>query len=343
VRDIVHPSLGGSALRVEVTNRFGVAPLAVDEVTVGAPMPDGGVVPGSLRVATFGHHLGTLMPPGADVASDPVPLATHAGRDVSVSIAVRSDAGGATGNFNSQQYSYAGPGNEANELTATGLQGIFNWAWLRALEVLHPAPAHTVVAFGDSLTSGYDSTANANARWPDRLADLLNARPANGAALANAGIAGNLLLTDAGSPSGLSRFGADVLARTGVRTVVVLIGVNDLDNDAAAPPVDAAQLEAGYGQLIGAAHRAGVRVLGGTLLPYRGATTWTAAREAQRQALNLWIRSSGQFDLAVDLASVVADPSASDRLQARFDGGDHIHLNDVGYAAIARAIPILAL
>jgi lysophospholipase L1-like esterase len=99
-------------------------------------------------------------------------------------------------------------------------------------------------------------------------------------------------------------------------------------------------LVAGYRRVVADAHARGVRVVASTILPFAGYAVWTPAREREREAINRWITTSGTFDEVVNLAAAVADRSAPDRLAPRFDSGDHLHLNDAGYARLAAAIPL---
>ena len=100
------------------------------------------------------------------------------------------------------------------------------------LDVANGATPRVVVAFGDSITEGVgaDDAQALPARYPDRLATRLRERPGSAGSFAvlNAGIAGNRLLADGVGPSGVERFGRDVLAQSGVTHAVILIGINDI-------------------------------------------------------------------------------------------------------------------
>jgi lysophospholipase L1-like esterase len=341
VREVVHPSVGGTVLRVRVTNAYGVTPLVIQAGTVAVAAPAGGVVSRTLRSVTFGGRRAVTLAPGAETLTDPVRLAVRPAHQLAVSLAVPSDTTAATENLDARQDNYAGLGDRTSQPSGAGFEVTSAWSWVSDVDVRRAAPSHAVVALGDSLTSGTGSTVGANARWPDVLARRLDRRPGNGVAVVNAGIAGNqLLVSSRFSPSALDRLRRDVLDQAGVRTVIVLLGVNDLGGSSAAHPVRAATLVRGYEQIVATAHQAGVRVLGATMLPFRGSIVWSPAKERQREALNEWIRHRGPFDGTIDLARAVASPTDPQRISAAFDLGDHLHLDDAGYAAVAYAIPL---
>jgi len=341
VREVVHPSVGGTVLRVRVTNAYGLTPLVIDAATVGVAAYAGGVVSGTLRAVTFGGRHAIRLAPGAEALTDAVRLAVGPADSLAISLAVPADTTSSTQNLDARQYNYAGLGDRTSQLSGAGFLASAVWSWVSDVDVLRGAPSHAVVALGDSLTSGTGSTVGANARWPDVLARRLDRRPGNGVAVVNAGIAGNhLLVSSQFSPSALDRLRRDVLDQSGVRTMIVLLGVNDLGGASATQPVTASKLIAGFKRIIATAHHAGVRVVGATMLPFRGFIAWSPAKERQRDALNAWIRSGGSFDGVIDLARAVASPLDPQRINPNFDLGDHIHLNDAGYTAVAYAIPL---
>ncbi|MFS8103798.1 SGNH/GDSL hydrolase family protein [Lentzea alba] len=193
----------------------------------------------------------------------------------------------------------------------------------------------SVVALGDSITDGSGSTGGAHRRWTDVLAS----RTSYG--VVNSGISGNQLLRDGTyGVSGVSRTPRDVLARSGVRTVIVLEGVNDIK---AKPDATFEELRDGYLRVISLAHAQRVRVLGGTITPMGGYHGYTEAREAVRSAVNSWIRMSGAFDGVVDFDAAVRDPARPTWLRDEFARPDRLHLNDAGYSAMGQAVDLSLL
>ncbi|MEV5873013.1 SGNH/GDSL hydrolase family protein [Streptomyces sp. NPDC052101] len=336
VRNVVHLSVGGTAVRIRLSNRFGTAPLRLGAVTVAlrrAAGPD--AVPGTLRTATFQGAPTVTLPPGQDMVTDPVPLPVPAAADLLVTVYTPGDDGPATFHQTALQTSYvapAGAGRAADEAGAAYTTTINRWYYVTGVDVLGDA-AGSVVAFGDSLTDGNGSTPDTNHRWPDRLAEQVRA---DRLGVLNAGISGNRLLRDGAGPSALARLNADALDRAGVRVVVVLEGINDIKGTPTADDVTA--YADAYRALVARAHARGIRVVGVTLTPYRGFSAYTDAREAVRQRVNAFIRTGGAFDAVADADAVLRDPADPTRLLPAYDPGDHLHFNDTGMAQIADTV-----
>jgi lysophospholipase L1-like esterase len=207
-----------------------------------------------------------------------------------------------------------------------------------------------VVVLGDSITDGHGATTNGNDRWTDVLAGRLQGPAATrNIGVSNQGIGGNHLLTDGLGPNALARFDRDVLAPAAVRWVIVFEGVNDLGALARDGEVAAAQHEAlvrrviaAYQQIIARAHAHGLRVFGATITPYVGSGYYHPGplSEADRQAVNRWVRANGNFDAVVDFDSEVRDPQHPDQLLPAYDCGDHLHPSPAGYKAMGDAIPL---
>ncbi|MFD3583894.1 SGNH/GDSL hydrolase family protein [Streptomyces sp. NPDC058683] len=341
-RNVVHLSVGGSALRVRISNRLGSAPLRLGAVTVALRQGTGAdAVPGSMRGATFGGAGTAVVPVGQDLVSDPVSLAAPAAADLLVTVETPGDSGPATYHRVALQTSYLaghGAGRAADEDGTAYTRTTGNWYYLTGVDV-RSVTLGTVVAFGDSLTDGNGSSFGANHRWPDRLAERL--RPFRIGVL-NAGISGNRLLLDStGGPGALNRLDADGLARAGVRTLVVLEGINDIKGTPEA--TDPGDFVRAYRTIVARAHARGIRVVGATLTPYAGFSGYTEAREAVRQRVNALIRTRHVFDAYVDFDAVVRDPEQPTRIRPAYDPGDHLHFNDAGMRALAAAVRIVDL
>ncbi|MFJ9559064.1 SGNH/GDSL hydrolase family protein [Streptomyces fuscichromogenes] len=341
-RNVVHLSVGGSAVRVRVSNRLGSAPLRLGAVTVALRRGDGpDTVPGSMRAATFAGARTVVVPAGQDLVSDPVPLAVPAAADLLVSVETPGDSGPATFHRVALQTSYLarhGAGRADDEDGSAYTRTTGHWYYVTGVDVRTVALG-SVVAFGDSLTDGNGTSMDANHRWPDRLADRL--RPFRIGVL-NAGISGNRLLLDStGGPGALERLDADGLDRSGVRTLVLLEGINDIKGIPEA--TDPADFVRAYRAVVARAHRRGIRVVGATLTPYAGYSGYTEAREAVRQRVNRLIRTGHLFDAYVDFDAVVRDPRRPGRIRPAYDPGDHLHFNDAGARALAAAVPLADL
>lgn len=339
VRNVVRTNIGGSDLRISLSNVFGSQAVTFGRVMVGLHAGGGAIQPGSNRQVTFGGSPSVTAPPGAQVLSDPLSGTVAAQQDLTVSVYVQGSAGTVTGHNLAEQTSYVStPGDHAADESASAFPtAVSNWYWLDGIVVAAPKQPATVAALGDSITDGYGSTPNTNSRWPDFLArDLLDGpkSKADGPkskamGVINEGISGNKVLSDGAGVSALARFDRDVLAKPGVETVILLEGINDISGGATAD-----QVISGYRQLIARAHAEGTCILGGTLTPFE---TAGAQREVYRTAVNEFIRTSGEFDGVVDFDAAIRDPANQDGMLPAYDSGDHLHPGDAGYRAMGDA------
>ncbi|MER5767176.1 SGNH/GDSL hydrolase family protein [Streptomyces sp. NPDC001985] len=346
IRNVVHTSVGGGAARVRVTNRFGTAPLPIGAVTIALQRPglpkSPEAAPGTMRRAYFDGARAVTVPTGRDLVTDPVPMTVPAGANLLITVYTPTAAGPATQHRSAVQTNFLAPGagdRTADEGGAAYTTTTGSWHYVTGVDVLSPRTPGSVVALGDSITDGSGSTNSANRRWPDRLAARLGELPPHRRpGVLNAGIAGNRLLLDGTGPSMLARFDADVLSRTGVRTVIVLAGVNDIKNT----PVqsDPAVFDAAHRQLVRRAHARGIQVIGATIAPFGGNPAWTEDREAVRRQINHTIRTGGVFDAVADFDAAVRDPAHPTRIHPAYDPGDHLHFNDAGMRALADAVDL---
>lgn len=315
VRDTVHSSAGGDAARITLSNLFGTGALVVDRARVNA------------RPVTFGGAGKVTVPAGGRVVSDPVTTRIAADSNLVVSFRTLTTGGHVTQHPRAFQTSYL--------VGARTTWPVDDWRYLTAVDVFSTTAPGTVVAFGDSLTAGSGSTPGANRRWPDLLSDRLK----NRWGVANQGISGNRLLSDGrGGIAGTTRFARDALGVTGVRTVIVALGINDAQT--ASEHLDPQRVVDALRRLTAQGHARGLRVIGVTLTPFEGIGNYTPAREAIRQEVNEQIRAGGVFDAYVDFDAVVRDPAAPQRIRADYDSGDHLHFNDTGYRALADSIDL---
>jgi lysophospholipase L1-like esterase len=231
-------------------------------------------------------------------------------------------------------------GDHAGEVSLPVDKPFGAWLALARVEVAAPEGARAVVTFGDSITDGARSTADANARWPDELARRLVGQKKGEVAVLNAGISGNRVLGDGAGYSALARFDKDVLMQTGVTHVIVLEGINDIGVGRANASPSADDLIAGHRQLIARAHARGLKIYGATLTPFEGAGYYTPQGEAKRQALNNWIRTSGEYDGVIDFDKVARDPASPGKFATAVDSGDHLHPGDAGYKAMGDAVDL---
>jgi lysophospholipase L1-like esterase len=348
VRQVVRTSEGGPAVRVRLTNQYGTSPLRVTGATIGRTGTGAAVT--SLRTLTFGHSRSAVIPAGKDIATDLVPLAVRPLEKLTITMYFAKPTGPVTFHADAETTSYRAAGNQLSDASGSSFtETSTSWYLLDSLDVIDPSPRRdVVVAFGDSITDGAAAGVDAYARYPDELAERLGGR----VSVLNEGIGGNRVLNDSpcAGEKATTRFRPDVLAQPHVRSVIILEGINDIGSSEIVfdcftpnPRVTAAELIAGHRELIRQAHAAGVRAVGGTLTPFKGAVYYTEHGEQVRDELNAWIRTSGEYDAVVDFDRATADPADPDLLNPAYDSGDHLHPNGVGYHAMAQAIDLRTL
>lgn len=348
VRQIVHTSIGGESVRVRLSNAYGTGPLVIGSAHLAVRSEGASIEPGSDRVLMFNGSPTITIPAGALVVSDPVTLTVPELGDLAVSIFIPGDVEATTEHSQGLQTTYISPPGDfsgaASMEAATTTQ---SWYFLVGLEVKASKKTRAIVTLGDSITDGYGSTPDTNSRWPNRLAERLQAGGRSQLAVLDQGIGGNRILHDFIGTNALARLDRDVLAQTGARYVIVLEGVNDIGIPGAfgfaAEEVTAEQIIAGHRQIIDRAHALGLKIFGGTLMPFQGAALpgyFSAAGEVKRQAVNKWIRTSRAYDAVIDFDKVMRDPARPTRLLPAYDSGDHLHPNDTGYKAMADAVDL---
>ncbi len=347
LRQIVHTSIAGNALRIRFTNEFGTEPLRIDAASVALSAGESAIQPGSLHAVTFSGMPSILIPPGAQVLSDAVDLPTPAFADLTISLFLPlQQISNVSVHSSAQQINYIQTGNEVNALRLTAPAATHSWYFLKGVDVQPVAPqAAAIVAFGDSITDGAYATENQNYRWPDYLAVRLHNNPATAnLSVLNEGIGGNCVLINCVGPNALARFDRDVLAQSSVRYVIVLESINDIGalHDPNRPDyhLTAEDLEQGLSQLVARAHEHGIKVFGATIIPYQGAGYATEKGEQIREAVNTWILTSGVFDGTIDFDKATRDSDHPLTMASHYDSGDHLHPKDAGYAAMADSIDL---
>ncbi|MCC5578860.1 SGNH/GDSL hydrolase family protein [Microtetraspora sp. AC03309] len=338
IRMVARTSVGGSGLRIRLSNVFGVVPVTFKSVHLGLQAYGAEIVGKTNRPLTFGGRASVTIRPGQAVWSDALPGKITGRQDVVISAYVPTTVEQVTGHDRAYATTYLStPGNHAagesgEAFTTTSLQ----WYFLDRIAVTADGGIGSVVALGDSITDGTGQGNDANRRWTDYLYQRVGQLPAKKrVGVLNVGIAGNRVLYTGVGPSALSRFKRDALSQPGARTIVVLEGINDISRGeytSAKPLIEA------YKKMIKLAHAKKLRILGGTLTPFYGYSTWTEEREEIRQEVNAWIRTGKAFDGVIDFDKAVRDPAYPAQLAAAYDHGDHIHLSDAGRRRLAYTV-----
>lgn len=337
----VFTKLAGTKVRVKLTNKFATNSLSVASVHIALRSSNNSIVSGSDRKLTFKGKGGVTLAAGAEIWSDSVALTVGQHVTVAISLYISGSYKPTTFHQRGLHTSYISKAGNYTSTTTLPLASANNTTttvlMVSGLQVWAPSNSKVAVCFGNSITDGSGATNNANGTWPDILSKRIPNLPSGAPfSVINMGIGSNRVVSsDLAGPSGVHRFADDVLARPKVGYVVLLEGINDISLDNAT----ATDITTAYATLIGQAHAAGLKIYGATLLPIGKSNKYTVDNEAKRQAVNEWIRTSGNFDAVLDFEAVVKDP-ATNPLSIRSDmTADYVHPNAVGYLAIGNSIP----
>ncbi|MFE6162971.1 SGNH/GDSL hydrolase family protein [Streptomyces sp. NPDC056486] len=354
LRQVVRVTQGGDRARIRLSNAYGTSPLHIAGATIARTKKGAAVEEASVRRLTFEGRRSVSIPARGQLSSDEAGLDLKPFESVTVTLHLARTTGPATFHAQSFATSYRAQGDHVGDSGAGAFdESTESWYFLSGVDVSGKEPGHGkgVVLFGDSITDGFASSTDLNRRWSDALAERLT-KAGTPRPVLNAGIGGNLVLNDSAwyGERGTARFGRDALSLPGVGTVVVLEGLNDIgfsESDTPtykpAPEVSTGELIAGHRKLIRAAHAKGVKVVGATLLPLGGSDHYGERAAKVSGEFNEWVRSSGEYDSYVDFDRALADPADGERIAPQYDSGDHLHPNDAGYRAMARAVDLETL
>jgi len=349
IRQVSQISLGGEAVRLVFTNQYGEQPLYIDQTTIGLANA-ASLKSKSTYPVYFSGQLKAKILPGKQLVSDPIELAVPDHTQLVVNSFIQKSTTFKTFHWDAKQTSWIIAGNQTTNLTApTDAKTTTARLLLSAIEVKPKEKAQVVAVIGDSITDGATATLDANTRWTDFLAKRLSVHRV---AVVNNGISGNRLLTDGMGDSVLKRLNSEIFQYSGVKTLIVLVGINDISwpGTAFAPKQQIPSFEAlteGYKRVVKEAHEQGIQVIGATLLPFAGALPNTPLdnyyqpnKDQLRQRINHWIRTSHTFDDVLDFDEGLKDPIHPNRLNPIYDSGDHLHPNDRGNQHMAELVQL---
>lgn len=352
LRQLVRTSIGGSTVRLRLSNAFGTLPLTISAVNVArAPSPGSSRIDGSTnRAVTFEGRRSVMIPAGAEYLSDPIEMHVPALATLAVSTFFSELPKLETGHPGSRATSYFVTGDQRAAAEFHDAKTIDHWYFLSGVDVEAERPSGAIAILGDSITDGHGIVSNTDTRWTDALAERLERSPATRSlATLNLGIGGNCIVAACLGPNAAARFERDVLARSGVRHLIILEGVNDLGSLTrdAPEPADAHrtlvnQMISALAQMIAQARERGIKVIGATIMPDGSSGYYhpDAANEADRKAVNDWIRATGHFDAVIDYDRLMRDPAQPNRLRREFDSGDGLHPSAAGYRFMGEAVPL---
>jgi lysophospholipase L1-like esterase len=356
VRQIAHVSIGGSRVRIVLSNEYGTRPLTIGAAHIALAGGGSSIVAGSDRPLTFGGRTSFTIPPGAPAVSEPVDFSVPALGNVAVSLYLPEITPLTTFHWEGVQTAYIAAGDQVGEPQIERAETTKARVFLSEIQVDAPLDGRAIVTFGDSITDGATSTPDANHRWPDFLAERLQQSGNTHIAVLNEGISGARVLRDRMGQNALARFDRDVIDQARADTVVLMMGINDIGwpgtilvpkGEEAPSPDD---IIFGYQQLIARAHTHGMRIIGATLTPFEDTFHgnplygyYDEVKEKKRLAVNEWIRKSGAFDGVIDFDAVTRDPVNPKHILPAYDSGDHLHPQDTGYKAMADSIDLSLL
>ena len=353
-RLIARTTLGGKAIRLRLSNQAGLIPLSIGAVRVGlreanvvnadatAVVNGAAIKPGSSQPVTFGGASSTVIPAGGQLISDPIALPTNAGADVAVSLYLpglsltpSTHAQAFQTNYVTQQGVGDATGDDSGAAFTEQNSAV---PVLEGIDVLAPKSAGAIVVLGDSLSDGVGSTFDGHDRWPDQLAARLQ-RAGIARSVVNEGLTGNSIDCPLGlpedGPNAVDRLDRDVLSKSGISTVFLFEGTNDLANFC-----NATQLKVAITEVVARIHAKGIKVVGATLIP-RTDIHFSPLAKADRLVINEWIRTGSVFDHVVDFDAAVRAPDGG--WDPQYDSGDQVHLNPAGYRKLAEAVDLSVL
>ena len=356
IRQVARLSVGGGKVRVMLSNEYGSQPLTIGAGTVGMAGANGALAGPAARL-TWGGRSQVVVPPGAPILSDPVDLKVAPLSSLAVSLYLPQKSAITSVHWDGAQTAFiSGAGDFTGSASFPAASTLKQRLFLSGILVDATADSRAIVFFGDSITDGACSTADANHRWPDHIAERLAAGGHDDVAVVNEAFSGNRVLMNGMGTNALARLNQDVLSQPRLSTVVLMMGINDIGwpGEGAITPADqeptAEDIITGYQQIIDRVHARGARILGATLTPFtdtnQGGPTagyYTPEKETIRQAVNHWIRTSGRFDGVIDFDRLMEDPARPGHMLAAYDCGDHLHPNDAGYAAMASGVDLAQL
>ena len=336
LRQFVHTTIGGKHLRVRFSNAYGTSPVMINSAHVAlsaGSLGSGNINPATDKALTFHGAPAVSIPPGEVIYSDSCDYPLPALTNLSISIYFGNiSATTINGHPGSRTTSFIIASNVVSAASLTGASATAHWYIITGVDVLADSSSQALVTFGDSITDGRGSDTDGNNRWPDDLAQLLNANASTPrVAVANMGIGGGAVYYGLG-PQGISRFDRDVLNQSAARWVIVYIGVNDIGGG-----TDSSSLITAYAQWANKVHARGMLAYGATITPFGGNSYYTDAHEATRQAVNAWFRTNTLYDAVIDFDAVVRDPVALTNLISTYSS-DGLHLTPAGYHAMASSI-----
>lgn len=343
LREVVHVSIGGERLRLQLSNEFSAEPVEIRSVYIADARDSSAIDAKSAGYLSFNGRRSVTIGAGEAVWSDDIRFSLKPLQRLSITVCYgRLVPVNATSHRGSRTTSYIADGESRPGKPFRTVERVDHWYNIAKIDVQSSAAA--IAVLGNSITDGRGSTTNAQNRWTDFLAESLNGKGSAGGekggackptGVLNLGIGGNCVVEGGLSEPALKRFDRDILGQSGVKTLVIFEGTNDIGLSNGNSEQVARRLIEAYQTLTEKARKAGMRVFGATITPFKGNGWYSFFHEAARQTVNEWIRMSGNFDGIIDFDTLVCDPADKEKLQESFSD-DWLHLTPQGYEAMGK-------
>lgn len=335
VRQIVKVSIGGSVIRLKLSNIYSMEPVVIRSVYIAHAKDSFDIDKKSAQYFKFSNNYKTTIPAGKQIVSDALKFDLKNLERVAITINYTSAPAVPTVHMGSRTTSYIMKGvtNAHSDFESAFREN--HWYNICGIDVYTLKNDLSAIAIlGNSITDGKYSTDNAQNRWPDIMSDMLQLKyKVNNLGILNLGI-GNNRVTVSGGFGALAkeRFDRDILGQNGVKKIIVFEGVNDIGAARSNSETVARQLIESYQMMIKKAKARKLKVYLGTITPFKGASYYTHFHEAARLYVNDWIRSQAkQVDGILDFAKLLQDPSDEHCMKREYASSDWLHPNPLGY------------
>lgn len=335
VRQVVRVSRSGDKIRLRLSNAFGKSPLEIASVFIADAAEGADINAKTTRQLTFGGKRNATIAAGRSIVSDALKYDLKPLQRLAITISYGATPQEATGHRGSRTTSFLIDGKATKKTSFADAERVEHWYTIAAVEV-RADDGNAIAVIGNSITDGRGSTTDGNDRWTDVMATALQQTGCNAGVL-NLGIGGNSVIRGGLGPTALSRFTPDVIRQQGVGSVIIFEGVNDIGGTRdGSCEHKADELIEAYKSLIGQAHAHGLKAYGATITPF-GRSFYDKGffREAVRQTVNEWIRTSGAFDGVIDFDKLTRDPADTHTLRKDYQS-DWLHPNPKGYEAMGK-------
>ncbi|MGN0181323.1 MAG: SGNH/GDSL hydrolase family protein [Candidatus Ornithomonoglobus sp.] len=355
IRQKIRMAAGGDSIRITLSNYYGASELEIAALNIAKALDGSEIDMGTDTHVTFGGSGSVVIPAGGRAVSDEIAFKAAVLERLMLTIKTGRVPEKLTGHSGARTTSYISKNADVSDKRINADEENEHWYFISGVDVFAAEDYGVIACLGDSITNGRGVTINADNRWTDVLLERVIAAGMK-LSVINDGIGGNALNGYGLGECGRIRYENEVRRRRGLKYVILLEGINDIGAqkaDVFRGPArfrpDDGKITTGvidaYREIIRKAHEQGLKIFGGTITPCGGNTGamgnyYNETSEAMRQRLNEWIRRSGEFDAVIDFDAVVRDSAEPRRLQKRFDCGDGLHLNPLGYRAMGECIDL---